>query len=144
MQKCNAFILHDNDVIMGAMVSQITSLAIVYRLFRHRSKKTSKLRVTGLCAGNSPVNSPHKWPVTRKMFPFDDVIMKTLGRVWCWLVGWMVICVREVGWCLWGGGGSGLASGLGWVGWDGGEGVSWLEGYTITFCVLLSQPSNIL
>ena len=24
------------------------------RLFRHRSKKTSKLRVTGLCAGNSP------------------------------------------------------------------------------------------
>ena len=46
-------------------------------LFRRRSKKTSKLRVTGLCVGNSPgpVNSPHKWPVTRKMFPFDDVIM---------------------------------------------------------------------
>ena len=40
-------------------------------LFRHRSKKTWRLRVTGLCAGNSP----HKWPVTRKMFPFDDVIM---------------------------------------------------------------------
>ena len=39
--------------------------------------KTSKIRVTGLCAGNSPgpVNSPHKGPVTRKMFPFDDVIM---------------------------------------------------------------------
>ena len=48
------------------------------RLFRRRSKKTSKLRVTGLCAGNSPgpVNSPHKGPVTRKMFPFDDVIMR--------------------------------------------------------------------
>ena len=47
------------------------------RLFRRKSKKTSKLRVTGLCAGNSPgpVNFPHKWPVTRKMFPFDDVIM---------------------------------------------------------------------
>ena len=47
------------------------------RLFRRRSKQTSKLRVTGLCAGNSPgpVNFPHKWPVTRKMFPFDDVIM---------------------------------------------------------------------
>ena len=46
-------------------------------LFRHRSKKTSKLRVTGLCVGNSPgpVNSPHKWPVTRKVFPFDEVIM---------------------------------------------------------------------
>ena len=39
-------------------------------LFRRRSKKTSKLRVTGLCVGNSPwpVNSPHKWPVTRKIF----------------------------------------------------------------------------
>ena len=48
------------------------------RLFRRRSKKTSKLRVTGLCVGNSPglVNSPHKGPVTRKMLPFDDVIME--------------------------------------------------------------------
>ena len=44
---------------------------LLNRLFGCRSKKTSKLRVTGLCAGNSP----HKWPVTRKMFPFDDVIM---------------------------------------------------------------------
>ena len=25
-----------------------------------------------------PVNSPHKWPVTRKMFPFDDVIIEAL------------------------------------------------------------------
>ena len=50
---------------------------LLSRLFRRRSKKTSKLRVTGPCAGNSPgpVNSPHKWPVTRKMFSFDDVIM---------------------------------------------------------------------
>ena len=50
---------------------------LLNRLFRRRSKKTSKLRVTGLCAGNSPgpVNSPHKGPVTRKMSPFDDVIM---------------------------------------------------------------------
>ena len=50
---------------------------LINRLFRRRSKKTSKLRDTGLCAGNSPVNSPHKWPVTRKMFAFDDVIMIT-------------------------------------------------------------------
>ena len=50
---------------------------LLNRLFRRRSRKTSKLRVTGLWVGNSPgpVNSPHKWPVTRKMFPFDDVIM---------------------------------------------------------------------
>ena len=52
--------------------------------FRHRSKKTSKLCVTGLFVGNSPgpVNSPHKWPVTRKRFPFDDVIMtSTAGLI---------------------------------------------------------------
>ena len=49
--------LHNNDVIMGAMASQITSLAIVYSTVysRRRSKETSKLRVTGLCEGNSPV-----------------------------------------------------------------------------------------
>ena len=35
----------------------------------------SKLRVTDLCAGNSPVTSPHKGPVTQKMFPLNDVIM---------------------------------------------------------------------
>ena len=53
---------------------------LLKRLFRPRSKKTSKLRVTGLCAGNSPVTDefPHKWPVTRKMLPFDDVTMQ-----WC-------------------------------------------------------------
>ena len=47
------------------------------RLFRRRSKKTSKLHVTGLVRGihRSPVNSPHKGPVTWKTFPFDDVIM---------------------------------------------------------------------
>ena len=43
---------------------------LLNRLFRRRAKKTSKLRVTGLFAGNSPgqVNSPHKGPVTRKCF----------------------------------------------------------------------------
>ena len=51
---------------------------LLNRLFRRRSKKTSKLCVTGLCVGNSPgpVISPHKGPVTLKMFPFDDVIMQ--------------------------------------------------------------------
>ena len=50
---------------------------LLNRLFRRRSKKTSKLRVTSLCAGINrwSVNSQHKWPVTRKMFPFVDVIM---------------------------------------------------------------------
>ena len=53
------------------------------RLFRRRSMSSSKLRVTGLYARNSPVtavNSSHKWPVTRKMFPLDDVIIS------CWFL----------------------------------------------------------
>ena len=47
------------------------------RLLRRRSKETSKLCVTGLCAGNSPVTGefPAQMEVTRKMFAFDDVIM---------------------------------------------------------------------
>ena len=86
---------HYNDVIMGAIASQITSLAIVYSTIfqaeiKHQaSKKTSKLRVTGLYAGNSPgpVNSPHKWPVTRIMFPFDDVIM-----ISGYVIVWFPVC----------------------------------------------------
>ena len=54
---------------------------LLNRLFRRRSKKTSKLLVTGFVRGihRWPVNSPHKGPVTRKMFPFDDVIL-----YWTW------------------------------------------------------------
>ena len=52
---------------------------LLNRLFRRRSKKTSKLRVTALCGIHRwPVNSPHQWPVTRNMFPFENVINDTL------------------------------------------------------------------
>ena len=69
---------HYTDVIMSPMASQITSLTIVYStVYSGTDKKTSKLHVTGLCEGNSPMTGefPHKGPVMRKMFPFDDVIM---------------------------------------------------------------------
>ena len=51
--------IHYSDVIMSAMIHQIIAISIVLlnRLFRRRSKKASKLRVTGLCEGNSPVTS---------------------------------------------------------------------------------------
>ena len=51
---------------------------LLHRLYRRRSTKTSKLCVTGLCVGNSPgpVNSLHNGPMTWKMFPFVDVIMR--------------------------------------------------------------------
>ena len=57
-------------------------------LFRRRSKKTSKLHVTGLCDGNSPVTGevPAQRPITRKMFLLDDVIMLCLQQATqCWL-----------------------------------------------------------
>ena len=52
-----SYMPHYSDVIMGAISSQITILTIGYSTVysRRRSKETSKFRVTGLCAGNSPV-----------------------------------------------------------------------------------------
>ena len=50
---------------------------LLNRLFRHRSKKTSKLRVTGLCAGNSPVTGefPAQTAIYAWNVSFDGVIM---------------------------------------------------------------------
>ena len=71
--------LHYDDAIMGAIASQITSLTIVYSTVyldadqRKHQSSAALAFVRGTHWG--PVNSPHKWPVTRKIFPFDDVIM---------------------------------------------------------------------
>ena len=50
---------------------------LLNRSFRQRWKKTSKLRALACVRGihRWPVNSPHKGPITEKMFPFHDVIM---------------------------------------------------------------------
>ena len=70
---------HYNDVIMSAMASQISSLTIVYSTVysRCRSKKHQSSASLAFVRGihRWPVNSSHKGPVTRKMFPFDNVIM---------------------------------------------------------------------
>ena len=66
---------------MGTVASQITSLAIVYSTVysdadkRKHQSSVSLAFVRGIHRG--PVNFPHKEPVTRKMFPFDDVIMSS-------------------------------------------------------------------
>ena len=72
--------LHYSDLIMGTMATQITSLAIVHSTVffsganqRKHQSSASLAFVRGI--HRSPVNSPHKRPVTRKMFPLDDVIM---------------------------------------------------------------------
>ena len=75
-----AFPNHYGDVVMDTIASQITSLAIVYSTVssgayqRKHQSSASLAFVRGIHWG--PVNYPHKWPVTRKMFPFDDVIMQ--------------------------------------------------------------------
>ena len=70
---------------MSTIASQITSLTIVYSTIysgadqsKHQSS-ASLAFVWGIHRG--PMNSPHKWLVTRKMFPVDDVIMKFAGGV---------------------------------------------------------------
>ena len=71
---------HYNDVTMGAMASQITSLTIVYSTVysgadqRKHQSSASLAFVWGI--HRWPVNSPHKGPITRKMFSSDDVNMR--------------------------------------------------------------------
>ena len=81
---------HYSDVIMGAVTFQVTNLTIIYLTVysgadeRKHQSSSSLAFVWGIHW--SSVNSPHKWPVTRKMFPFDDVKMahrsQQRGRLW--------------------------------------------------------------
>ena len=94
---------HYGDIIMGAISSQITSLTIVYSTVysdadqRKHQSSTSLAFVWGIHRG--PVNSPHKWPVTRKMFPFDDVVMKLLhSHAMIHLVNPQLIFMLKHGW----------------------------------------------
>ena len=71
---------------MGAMASQVTSLTTVYSTVysgadqRKQQCSASLAFVRGI--HRSPVNSPHKEPVTREMFPFDDVFMLGICKGW--------------------------------------------------------------
>ena len=63
---------------MGAMASKITSLIVYSTVYsgvdqRKHQSSASLAFLWGIYRGL--VNSPHKWPVTRKLFPFDGVIM---------------------------------------------------------------------
>ena len=84
--------LHYGDVIMSAMATQITGISIVCSLnvplgadkIKYQSS-ASLAFVRGM--HRWPVDSSQKGPVTRKMFPFDDVIMITpRGKVYMYLL----------------------------------------------------------
>ena len=80
---------------MGAIASQITSFTIVYSTVysgvdqRKHQSSASLAFVRGI--HRWPVNSPHNRPVTRKIFPFDDVIMFTSTANEC--------CFGVIDWC---------------------------------------------
>ena len=84
---------HYNDVRMDAVASHITGLTIVYSTVgtgaasRKHQSSASLAFVRGI--HRWPVMSPHKWPVTRKMFPFHDVIMRKECFYW-----WVVVDIK--------------------------------------------------
>ena len=73
---------HYNDVTMSAVTSQITVISTVclnvYSGAHQRKHRSSSSLAFGRGIHWWPVDSPHKGPATRKMFPSDDVIM------WCY------------------------------------------------------------
>ena len=77
-------VIHHHDVIMSTMAYQMNSLTIDYSTVysgagqRKHQNSASLAFVWGI--HRWPVNSLHKRPVTRKMFPFDDVIMRSINR----------------------------------------------------------------
>ena len=86
----NFVALHYNHVIMTLMASQITSLTLVYSTIysgadQKKHQSSASLAFVREFTGD-PVNSTHKGPVTRKMFPFDDVIMVVL------CCGFVMVC----------------------------------------------------
>ena len=91
-------ITHYDDVIMSEIASQITSLTIVYSI-AHSGADQSKHQSSASLAfvweiHRGPVNFPHKWPVTRKMFPFDDVIMQKIDWIPLCLAMWNIVIDR--------------------------------------------------
>ena len=83
----SAFLEHYGDIIMSAMASQITGVSMICSTVCSGADQRMHQSSASLAFERGihrwPVNSPHKRPVTRKMFPFDDVIMDTAV---CWLI----------------------------------------------------------
>ena len=88
---------HYSDVIMSAMASQITSLTIVYStVYSGTDQRTHQTSVPlAFVRGNhrGQVNSPHRGPVTRKIFPFDDVIMDDVDNVSVWCCDYIITLI---------------------------------------------------
>ena len=90
--RCNpiSVISHYSDVIFSAMASKITGVSIVYSTVysgAHQRKHQSWASLAFVRGIHRwPVYSPHKEPVTRKMFPFDCAIILAFTRAHCCLM----------------------------------------------------------
>ena len=84
---------HYSDGIMSAMVSNHWRLKCLPNcLFRHRSKKTSKLSITGVCEGNSPMTG--EFPAQRARNAENVSIW------WCRMFFVQCISLKECLYCL--------------------------------------------
>ena len=96
--------IHYSDVIMGAIVSQITSLTTVYSTVYsdpdQRNYQSSAPLAFVRGSHRWPVKFPHKWPVTRKMFPFDDVIILILYALKFVVICFLVV-ISWASFCCW-------------------------------------------
>ena len=77
---------HYGDVIMSEMASQIIGVSIVCQTVgsgadQRRHQSSASLAFVREIH-RSPVNFPHKGPVARKMFPFDEIIMFSQTFSW--------------------------------------------------------------
>ena len=88
---------HYSDVIVGVMASQITIFTIVYSIVHSGADRRKHQNSASLASARGiqrwPVNSPHNWPVTRKTFPFVDVIMKWPYRSVIWQSCGLHLCL---------------------------------------------------
>ena len=93
------YVSHYSDIVMSAMSSQITSLTIVYSTVysgadqRTHQNSASLAFVRGI--HRWPVNSPHKGPVTGKMFPFDDFTRPRMIPCRCQRLLYWSICTHK-------------------------------------------------
>ena len=80
---------HYSDVIMNTMTSQISSLTIVYSTGYSGADQRKHQNPASLAfvrwIHRLPMNSPHKRPVTRKMFPFGHSDINMLMQ-WKWMM----------------------------------------------------------
>ena len=91
--------VHYDDVIMSTIASRTTSLTTVYLIVYSRADQRKHQNSASLAflrgIHRRPVNSPHKGPVTRKMVPFNDVIMVPNYYPKQWRLAYTYICATR-------------------------------------------------